>query len=114
MLASKDQEILTHRDRLGQTPLFAAVRQNQLDLLKQIDLTKELINMVDDIAGHTILFYAAACGHERMCKYLVKKGADLLIIDECGQNILSYTSKMPKFHKKAARIIRKLEYDPNE
>lgn len=86
-----------HRDRLGQTPLYSAVRNYQVALVRRMDIPEELLNSCDSLGQHTLLFYAAACGHDDICMVLLKKGADPLVKDFCGQNILNYTSKTPRF-----------------
>lgn len=91
------EEHLYHKDRLGQSPLFQAVRNNQLELIRNITISPTLMEAPDKIAGHTLLFEAAANGHDEMCKLLVKKGANPLIKDKAGQTLLIYTNRVPSF-----------------
>jgi ankyrin repeat protein len=99
--------ILLHQDRLGQTPLFSAVRANQYELIKQLSIPLDMINLPDKLAGHSLLFYSAACRNDDLCCLLVRKGANVLAKDLCGQSILSYTSKTPKFAQLAKNLIKK-------
>lgn len=94
------EEHLCHKDRLGQGPLFQAVRNNQLELIREITIDAELIDATDRIAGHTLLFEAAANGHDEMCKLLVTKGANPLVKDRAGQTLLIYLNRVPSFKEK--------------
>jgi ankyrin repeat protein len=60
----------------------------------------------DDVFGHTVLYYAAACGYDDLCMVLLKKGGNPFIRDRCGQTILSYTKKTPRFDFEVRRLMK--------
>lgn len=79
-------------DCLGQTPLFAAAKHNQIQIFKAAPLSANLLNTPDEIAGQTVLFYAVALKHIELCIFLLRNLANPMVIDNCGNIVLDYTS----------------------
>jgi len=99
---------LYHRDRLGQSPLFGAVKNYQLTFIRRMNIPNDLLNLCDLISGHSLLFYAAACGFDDMAMILLKKGSDPMLKDKCGQDLLSYTAKTPRLENEVRRKMMAL------
>ena len=60
---------LDDSDQYGQTPLFYAASENQLEIVRQYAtkgtsfITSERVNHVDKLSGQTPLYYAARQGN---------------------------------------------------
>ena len=61
---------LDEYDDYGQTPLFYAVSENQIEIVRKY-ATKSRVNHVDKLAGQTPLYYAARKNHLDMAKLLI-------------------------------------------
>lgn len=92
ILMGRYDGLWSETDSLGQTPLFAAARHNQLQIFKAVPLSQALLNKQDEVAGHTILFYAVASKHFDLCIFLLRNGANPSAIDNCGNSLIDYTS----------------------
>jgi len=92
ILMGRYDGLWSETDSLGQTPLFTAARHNQLQIFKAVHLSQALVNKQDEVAGHTILFYAVASKHFDLCLFLLRNGANPSAIDNCGSTLTDYTS----------------------
>lgn len=48
---------------------------------------------MDNLAGQTLLYYAARRGHLELCKILIEKGADISHTDSNGKTAVEYAKK---------------------
>ncbi|KAA0203938.1 hypothetical protein HAZT_HAZT009291 [Hyalella azteca] len=72
------------------TKFVEAVQENQLDVLKQLDLATEVQKRFDE--GMTGLHWAADRGHRDVAELLLDRGADVNAQDEGGQTPLHYAA----------------------
>lgn len=94
---------------MGQTPLFAAAKHNQIDIFRAASLSEALLNTPDEITGQTLLFHAVAMKHHDLCIYLLKNGADPAVFDYCGNTVLDYTSLFRDGDIELKRIVRRFQ-----
>lgn len=75
LLISCNKNLVTERNNKGQTPLYAAVCNDQHSAVKVLLQYKSKVN-IRDHTGKTPLHYAVQFGHLRCLKSLIDSGAD--------------------------------------
>lgn len=61
------------------------------------------MNHVDKLASQTALYYAARKGHTEMCRKLIEKGANPLILDAQNKTAADYAKKAR--HNETAEVL---------
>lgn len=86
-LAAQNPSALESQDRLGKTPLFAAVAANQVHMLRWLLEAGAKVDARDN-TGLTPLHTAALLGREDALRMLMKAGADTMARDQFGNTPL--------------------------
>lgn len=85
----------TKADKLGKTPLIAAIRVNSAPMVAAIlahDKTSSSLNYPQPTTGMTPLHYASLLGNSEIVKLLLKAGAKVNQVDNKGNTALHYLS----------------------
>jgi ankyrin repeat protein len=88
-----------------------AAKGNVENIVDLLDDDPELVNLVDKMDFGTPLHWAAVYGQLRACKLLITRGANLEIVDDCGQTPLWWAIRSGEFE--VVRLLLARGADPN-
>ncbi len=80
-----------------------AAKGNVDNVVALLDDDPKLVNLVDPMDFGTPLHWAAIYGQVASCKTLIARGADLEIVDDCGQTPLFWAIRSGEFE--AVRLL---------
>jgi ankyrin repeat protein len=92
-LLKEHPELAEDKNNMGQTPLYAAVAHNQLEIAELLLANGADVNTRDGY-GHTPLMQALwVYNHDKMVRLLLANGADLNLEDKWRMTALAYAAK---------------------
>ena len=108
-LRQASPEFLCLQNEYGQTALHLAVRQDQLDIVKDVYASRRICLDIPNRDGDTPLHYAAAWGRVEAAEILVAAGAD-----PSSKNLLGRTPRQDAIENKHTRIVSILDRRESE